>query len=151
MKRCLLIIILIVSSIISLCQQDADQATLQERYVQGREMQGLYQDHDYYYYKQLYDESQSRQVLGIILTGIGIEIELAWLTTKLINDSSYHANFYSKDMTIVGLAYISFGLPLFISGAIRGANNRIAMDEIKLANKLSVGLKPDGIAITYRF
>lgn len=123
----------------------------EDKYVKRNVKPGLYEGHDHYYYNRLYEESIGRQVAGFALAAVGIGIEFVWISTKLVNDSSYYSNFYSDEMMLVGLAYISVGVPLFISGLIRAAHNKSAMDEIMLAGRLSAGLKPEGITLVYRF
>jgi hypothetical protein len=43
------------------------------------------------------------------------------------------------------------GLPLWISGGIRKANNRKAMEEIERMNGLTIGPGKCGIGLVYKF
>jgi hypothetical protein len=129
----------------------SNDAICNERYIKDQSRQGLYRNHDYCYYKRLYDASKTMQAIGIMITSIGLGIEIFGLTTTEIESGSVYFDQYSKDIMKAGFIYVSIGVPLWISGAVRAANNEDAMKEIELHKSLAIGCNNNGLSLMYRF
>lgn len=127
-----------------------NDAIFHERYVKDPELHSFYRNHDYYYYKQLYDVAKTRQVIGILVTSVGLGIGFFGWALPEKNDSIYF-NHDSGDFILIGLIYASVGVPLWISGAVMAENNKKAMDEIRKAKSLGIGINRYGIGVAFRF
>jgi hypothetical protein len=114
--------------------------------------QGLYRGHNYAYYEKLFNGSRTREGFGVFFTLLGIGLESAGIIIA--------ANQYATDdelatagsCLLFGSLFECVGIPLWISGGVRKANNRRAMEDIKQnKGELSLGMSSYGFGLRYRF
>lgn len=129
----------------------AEEEILDERYAVGDDKKGLYNGHGYSYYRQLYEGSGNRKTFGLVIAIIGAGFEITGLVMSEEYNGSLYFNNTSKNFLRAGFVMVSVGVPLWISGAVRAANNEKAMDTFGNKHELSINVSAYGIGLVYRF
>lgn len=115
------------------------------------EADNQYRGHDYEYYSSLYKGATVRIGVGAFFTLIGVGLEVS----GIVMSNKLGATNLDKDkaakLIIAGAVFESLGIPLWISGGIRRANNQRAMEEIKRQQSITFGATPSGIGLSYNF
>ena len=116
--------------------------------ITGRE---LYRGKPYAYYEKLFYGSRTRQGVGVFLTLLGVGLEVGGFviaSNQYVTDSELNT---AGNLILIGSLMETLGIPLWISGGIRKANNRKAMEEMKKNSSLSLGFNNYGVGMVYRF
>lgn len=111
----------------------------------------IYRGHNYAYYQRLYYGSKKRQGVGIFLTMLGVGLEVGGFimaSNQYVTDEELTT---AGNLILIGSLMETVGIPLWISGGIRKANNRKAMEEIEKNRGLSLGFNNYGVGVRYRF
>jgi hypothetical protein len=114
---------------------------------EGSERAGLYKGNNYEFYKLQYKKSKSQVTAGIIFTVLGVGGILAGARIDSSNDSEQLA----RGFYIGGLVFVTFGVPVWISGSIKAANNKRAMELTKSTTHLSFGTTNNGVGLVLNF
>jgi hypothetical protein len=111
----------------------------------------LYKGHNYDYYQNLYYRAGIQQGFGIFLSILGVGLEVTGVV--MANKGELYSSSYETGTKLIWVGSFCeiFGIPLWISGGIRKANNRKAMEEIDHLKSLTFGRNPDGIGLSYKF
>lgn len=113
--------------------------------------QGLYRGHDYKYYERLFYGSRKREGFGVFLTLLGVGLEIGGIVIASDTYATDKELTTAGNLILVGSLCETIGIPLWISGGVRKANNRRAMLEIKHNQGLSLGANSYGFGLVYRF
>jgi hypothetical protein len=115
--------------------------------TQKKDNPGLYRGHSLKYYKDTYEISKNCEEGGVIFTISGILCQIGGLIA--INQGAEDSDNIDvgKGLIYAGYVFESIGIPLWISGSIKKANNQNAIDEIERNRSLSIGITKDGIGI----
>ena len=111
----------------------------------------LYRGHDYNYYSYYYNRAGIQQGVGVFFAflGVGFEVTGYIVARKAdLNSSSYNLG---RGLTWMGALCEIVGIPLWISGGVRKANNRRALEEIDNITRLSIGITPNGVGLVLAF
>lgn len=112
---------------------------------------GLYKGYDYHYYNEIYKRASAQRGAGIFLTILGFGIEIAGFLS-ISNESSTDGNKEAGSILIVvGSIFETIGIPLWISGGVKRANNRRAIEEINRKMNLSFGATRNGVGLKLNF
>lgn len=111
----------------------------------------LYKGHNYRYYEEIYFRARTRQAFGVVMTFLGAGLEIAgfviiskeYVTEEELNRGSAYL--------LLGGLCANAGVPLWISGSVKKANNKQAMGEIKRYKDLTFGPNEHGVGFTLRF
>jgi hypothetical protein len=109
----------------------------------------LYRGHDMAYYQYMCDRASAQQGAGVIFTILGVLSELGGLI--VINEGEGDPENIGKGLIIGGAIMGTIGIPLLISGSVRKANNRRAIEEIKSKTSLTFGPTTNGVGLTLKF
>jgi len=118
-----------------------------ESLSKSNEHDGLFKGQDYKYYKLQYEKSKSQVTTGIIFTVLGVGGILAGSRIGQSNESEQ----LSRGFYIAGIVFVNFGVPVWISGAIKKNNNNEAMKRTKKDIILSFGMKNNGVGLAINF
>jgi hypothetical protein len=119
--------------------------------IQNESEQGLYRGHDFKYYEKLFYGSRTRQGFGVFFTVLGFGLEIGGIVIASDEYASDDDLARAGNLILIGSLCETIGIPLWISGGVRKANNRKAMEEIQRNNGLSLGVSNYGIGVVYRF
>ena len=108
---------------------------------------GLFKGKNYDFYKLRYEKSKSQVTTGIIFTVLGVGGILAGSRIGQSNESEQ----LSRGFYIAGIVFVNFGVPVWISGAIKKNNNNEAMKRTKKDIILSFGMKNNGVGLAINF
>lgn len=111
----------------------------------------LYKGYNYEYYENLYYRAGVQQGIGVFLSILGVGLEVTGVV--MANKGELYSKSYETGTKLIWLGSFCevFGIPLWISGGIRKANNRKAMEEIDHLKSLTFGSNPNGIGLSYKF
>ena len=116
---------------------------------QGSEQSGLYRGHDYKYYQKLYNQAKGSAGFGSFMTILGLGGTIAGtimtLDDKVKNDET------ARILYIAGAISFNIGMPVWISGAVKAANNKRAMDMTKRNTNLSFRTTNHGVGLVFNF
>ena len=105
------------------------------------------QNHDYY--KKLYKESKSDVRFGCYMTILGLGGTIGGIVMsrddKEANDKA------GTIITIAGVILFNIGIPYWISGAVKAANNKKAMEMTKRNTNLSFSTTNNGVGLVFNF
>jgi hypothetical protein len=112
---------------------------------------GLYKDHDYEYYQKIYKSATAKRGAGIVLTIMGVGIVITGIVIQGKDNNSMKNNLNGGALLALGFIFETIGIPLWISGGVKRANNKKAMEEIQKNMNLSFGASRYGIGLTLKF
>ena len=108
------------------------------------------QKHDYHYYEREFEKATLQKHIGIVLTFLGAFSEVTGYIFLMSNTSEEYKQPMGAILFVGGIVMESVGIPLWISGGIKRANNRKAMETLRQQG-LSLKLAPHGLGMVYRF
>lgn len=120
---------------------------------------GSYKGKDYDYYFDEHIKARNRKVTGIVLTFSGLAFSVIGLT-KVSDNIDEAGNITGNEdeaqsgalIYMGGLIMTTVGIPLWISGAIKDNNNKMAMRKCSDTKvSLNLGFTNDGIGLVYKF
>jgi len=109
---------------------------------------------DYNYFHHEYQRAKKIEKLGVIITVVGAGLSGFGFTSRSRGESTEDATAskLGSVMLISGLAMVSVGIPLWISGGIKSRNNKAAMDQLKTPKtSFNLGISENGLAIVFVF
>lgn len=107
-----------------------------------------YKGHDLLYYQDTYDIANNQMGVGIALTSVGVLCEIAGIV--ILNNGQHPEQNWQTAGTILvagGTVFETIGIPLWISGGIKRANNQRAINEIQRSSELSFGFTREGVGL----
>ena len=114
---------------------------------------GKYRGHDYDYYHMKYKGATQQWGLGIALAITGAAANITSIV--LATDNNYRNDGTGVILNVYGIIAFNIGVPLWISGGIKRANNRQAMKKAR-ANTASIrslkfGTTSHGLVLCFSF
>ncbi|MBN1184242.1 MAG: hypothetical protein JXB49_18275 [Bacteroidales bacterium] len=106
-------------------------------------------DQSYEYYKEEYRKATGQRNTGIVLTIAGILLEAGGLMSAAASSSS-DASLAAVSIGLGSLFEI-IGIPMWIAGGVKRANNKRAMQQVKAWQGFSLGMTRNGVGLAYRF
>ncbi|HSG68578.1 MAG TPA: hypothetical protein VK994_07725 [Bacteroidales bacterium] len=110
----------------------------------------LYKGHDYSYYQREFERATLQKHIGIVLTFAGAFAELTGYIFLVSNTSEGYKQPMGAILFVAGIMMESVGIPLWISGGVKRANNRKAMEDM-VKHKLSLKPTAHGIGLVLQF
>jgi hypothetical protein len=102
---------------------------------------GKYKDHDFVYYNKKYNNAKRQRNIGRIMTFFGFGVAGMGAYGLMFG----HVNNESFIFYYGGIILGNLGIPLWVWGGVRTANNREALENIKQASQLSFGATQNGV------
>lgn len=117
--------------------------------------EGLYEGHNYNYYKEINNKSSSKLAVGTCLAVLGGGLFVGGAVTvgnKVQNYSNdTKINGVGFLMILTGAAGLGVGIPVAITGGIKARKSKDAMKEIERQSKLSLQITNNGVGLVYNF
>lgn len=111
---------------------------------------GVNYEHDYAHYKETYLSATRQKNAGIFLTILGVFLEGTSLALSASNDSQENEDAYLA-VFVGGAIMETVGIPLWISGGVKRANNKKAMQETGKPKSISLKPRLNRIALAINF
>jgi len=108
-------------------------------------------EHDYDYYKRMFNSATMQRNFGIsfVIIGLGMEV---WGAVLLSDEERTRENTdIGRGLMIVGVLLVNTGIPLWISGSVKRENNKRVMDEMGKGMNLTFGTSRNGIGLLLKF
>jgi hypothetical protein len=110
-----------------------------------------YRGKDYKYYERLFYGARTRQRIGILFTFSGLGLEIAGIVMSNKDNLTTAEMNRAAGIYLAGAILENLGIPLWISGGIKKANNRKAMKKIKKQQDIYLGWNSYGVGVGFRF
>lgn len=114
---------------------------------------GTYREHDYEYYQLKFKGATQQRGFGIFLTVTGLAANVTSIV--LASDGKTENDGLGVALNVYGIIGFNIGLPLWISGGIKRANNRRAMKKAKAGSgssqELRFGAIAHGVGLAFSF
>ena len=123
-----------------------DNSSVRSKVLADNNPDNFYKGHNCDYYNKKYRQGTKQKWAGVILTSCGLGVIIA----GGIYGSNYDLNILAPSL-LSGVIISGAGAALWISGGIKRANNRKALEECKQAMNLSFGIGNNGIGLTLNF
>lgn len=110
---------------------------------------GLYNGKDYDYYLRTYQGATTQRNAGIFMTLIGLGFEIGGFI--MAADGNYDNDNAAGGLIIAGSILETIGIPLWISGGVKRANNKRVMEDMERGMNLSFGASHYGVGMVLKF
>jgi hypothetical protein len=108
--------------------------------------------HEYKYYQRKFNGAKLQANIGLVLTATGAVAGI--VSIALMIEDPYYIEETVAGLYIYGFFAVNIGLPIWISGTAKKANNRRAMIRTKGTSSgtgsLNLGITRDGIGLVWR-
>jgi hypothetical protein len=105
---------------------------------------------DYDYYNDQYNKASKQKTIGTYLTFSGAFMSITGYILLSNNTSEEYKQPLGGVLFVIGTVALNVGIPLWISGSVKRANNARAMESVKSVG-LSLETSTNGVGLVLRF
>ncbi len=127
------------------------QAVTQKQITENQVVpDGLYRGKDYNYYAEAFRVSTNQRNAGVIFTVIGLGLEIGGFAVAA-NSNTFRDDNLAALLIVTGGILEMVGIPLWVAGGVKRANNKRVMNDMERNMNLSFGASGYGAGLVLKF